>query len=404
MIAARRTSVGLAIGLAVLIGAGCSRDRAGSTAEASTFTVLMPGDEWNLSPARGRGRLLVFLELATPNEKGELEGVLAKSWEHSPDYREWTIHLRTDVSWHDGVPVTAHDIKFSVDLWNHPDVLYQQNIIESIEVLDDSTFIMRYKPGSAWHTYWYPGYWHVFYPRHLLEDLDPAKFYEWEFWTQPVGNGPFRYVRHTPKTTVEFEANPDFYLGVPKIDRVVIKFGPESITELLAGNVDALNLENRINLEKLTGDPRFNVYYEAWDDISAMLSLLYNHRKPLFADSRVRRAMAHAIDRHELPRVLNMWEDLPVVDVPFTEPQYWKRELPEPLPYDPALARRLLEEAGWRDADGDGVRERDGEEFSFPLIVGERYQPVAVYVQHRLSEVGIQVEITTLARGSGMAR
>ena len=91
-----------------------------------------------------------------------------------------------------------------------------------------------------------------------------------------------------------------------------------------------------------------------------------------------------------------MWEGLPVVDVPFTEPQYWKRELPVPLPYDPSLARRLLEEAGWRDENGDGVRERDGEEFSFPMIVAERHQPLAVYVQHRLSEVGIQVEITTL--------
>ncbi len=183
---------------------------------------------------------------------------------------------------------------------------------------------------------------------------------------------------------------------MPKIDRVVLKFGPESVTELLAGNVDALNLENQIAVEMLKGDPRFKVYYQSWDDISAMTSLLYNHRNPLFGDARVRRAMAHAIDRHELKRVLNMWGDLPVVDVPFTESQYWKRELPEPLAYDPALARRLLEEAGWGDADGDGVRERDGEEFSFPLIVGERYQPAAVYVQHKLAEVGVRVEITTL--------
>jgi peptide/nickel transport system substrate-binding protein len=395
----------------LLIFAGCGGDRSGSTADASEFTILVPwGDEWVLSPTRrGASSFLVFLELATANERGELEGRLAESWEHPPDSREWTIHLRTDVRWHDGVPVTAHDIKFTVDLFKHPDVIASTfntgfSQIESAEVLDDSTFIMTYKPGSIWHTYWYPGYWHVFYPKHLLEDLDPGKISEWEYWRHPVGNGPFRFVRSVPKTMMELEANPDFYLGKPKIDRVVLKFAPASITELLAGNVDAMNIENQIVVQTLRGDPRFKIYYESWDDISSMLSLIYNHRNPLFQDSRVRRAMAHAIDRHELQKALNMWEELPVVDVPFTEPQYWKGELPAPLPYDPGLARRLLEEAGWRDENGDGVRECDGEELRFPMIVAEGNQPVAVYVQHKLSEVGIEVEIVTLESSAAWER
>ena len=382
----------------------CSRDDA--TRNSSTLIILIPSDEWILSPTRrGSAAFLVFLALATPNERGELEGRLARSWEHTPGSREWTIHLRTDVRWHDGVPVTAHDIKFTFDLFKHPDVITSTfntgfHQIESIEVLDDHNFILTYKPGSIWHSYWHPGYWNIFYPKHLLEDLDPANIAKWEFWLHPVGNGPFRYVRHVPKTMMEFEANPDFYLGKPKIERVVIKFGRESITELLAGNVDAMNIEKQITVEMLKKDPRFNIYYESWDDISAMVSIIYNHRNPLFDDARVQRAIAHAIDRHELARVLNMWEELPVVDVPFTEPQYWKGELPKPLPYDPALARRLLEEARWRDENGDGVRERDARELRFPVIVSERYLPVAVYVQQKLKEVGIRAEITTLESGT----
>jgi len=382
----------------------CSRDDA--TRNSSTLTILIPSDEWILSPARrGSAAFLVFLALATPNERGELEGRLARSWEHTPGSREWTIHLRTDVRWHDGVPVTAHDIKFTFDLFKHPDVITSTfntgfHQIESIEVLDGHNFILTYKPGSIWHSYWHPGYWDIFYPKHLLEDLDPANIAKWEFWLHPVGNGPFRYVRHVAKTMMEFEANPDFYLGKPKIERVVIKFGRESITELLAGNVDAMNIEKQITVEMLKKDPRFNIYYESWDDINAMVSIIYNHRNPLFNDARVRRAIAHAIDRHELARVLNMWEELPVVDVPFTEPQYWQGELPKPLPYDPALARRLLEEAGWRDENNDGVRERNAREFRFPIIVAERYQPLAVYVQHKLKNVGIRAEITTLDSGT----
>ncbi len=395
---ARRREVAAAFSVAVfaLVSLACARERAGSTAEASTYTLLVPAHDWTPRVGRDYAKRLVFLELATPDENGVLEGRLAKSWEHSPDYREWTIHLRTGVRWQDGVPVTAHDIKFTVDLWNDPEVLYPANGIKSVEVVDDSTFTMTYKRGSAWHIYWHPGYWEFFYPKHLLEHLDPAEFYEWEFWTQPVGNGPFRYVRHTPNTMVEFAANADFYLGKPKIDRLVIKFGPESITELLAGNVDAFNIENRTSVEAIKDDARFNIYYEAWDDISAVLALFYNHVNPLFTDSRVRRAITHAIDRQELRRVLRQWPDLRVVDVPFTESQYWRREFPEPLAYDPALARRLLDDAGWHDVDGDGVLQRDAEVLSFNMIVENRYQAAAVYVQDKLAEVGIRAEITSL--------
>ena len=229
-------AVPVVVMLAALQVLACDSAGRQETRDPSTLTILVPQDEWVLSPAtRGwAASFLVFLELATPNQRGELEGRLAESWEHVPGTREWTIHLRDDVRWHDGVSVTAHDIAFTVNLFQHPDVITSTSNtgfgqVESVEVVDDHTLIMTYKPGSVWHTYWYPGYWHVFYPKHLLEDLDPTGIAEWEFWKQPVGNGPFRYVRHSPKTMMEFEANPDFFLGRPKIDRVVLKFGPESI-------------------------------------------------------------------------------------------------------------------------------------------------------------------------------
>ena len=143
-------------------------------------------------------------------------------------------------------------------------------------------------------------------------------------------------------------------------------------------------------------DPRFNIYYEAWDDIGAIQALLYNHSNPLFADARVRRAFAHAIDRQELRSLLYQWPDLRLVDVPFTDSQYWEKDFPEWLAYDPALSRRLLEESGWRDDDDDGVLERDSEAFRCDIIVDNDYQAAAVYVQDKLAEVGIHARISSL--------
>ncbi|MEJ2238852.1 MAG: ABC transporter substrate-binding protein, partial [Gemmatimonadales bacterium] len=188
--AGRKTVLALFL---LMLSTACGRDGHDSVEATSTYTLLYSSSQFDWAPriARdGAAKFLLFLELATPNARGELEGRLAERWEPLPDHRSWMIHLRQGVRWHDGVPVTAHDVKFTVDLWNHPDVLYVENPIESVEVLDDTTFIMTYKPGNAWHTYWYPGYWTVFYPRHLLEHLDPAEFDEWEFWERPVGNGP----------------------------------------------------------------------------------------------------------------------------------------------------------------------------------------------------------------------
>ena len=203
---------------------------------------------------------------------------------------------------------------------------------------------------------------------------------------------------------MEFEANPDYVFGRPKIDRLILKFGPPSVTELLSGNVDAVSRFRKSDVIAIKNDPRFRVYYEVWDDILALQVIFWNQRNPLFADPRVRRALTLAINRRELLRVLNMWEHLPVIDVVYTERQYWQRELPKPLPYDRELAGRLLDQAGWRDLDGDGVREREGRQFRFSLMVDSEWQPVAVYVQAQLRQVGIRIDITVVEGLAGRDR
>lgn len=371
----------------VLAGLTCARSEDQADFRGSTVTILYEGDErvvgWH-------GRFVMFLPLVSYNENLELEGRLAERWEHSPDYRQWTLHLRTDVKWHDGVSFTAHDVKFSMELHEY---YYPPALFEGITVLDDSTVTIRYtRPSDALD------WWAVIHPKHLLEDLDYEEYWDWEFWQHPVGNGPYRYVRHVPNTMIELEANPDYYRGKPRIERVVLKFGgSEPLPELLSGNVDVITYVNRADILQLKADPRFRIYNHLytvdWLDV-----VFWNHRDQLFREPDVRRALTLAINRRELRQVLNLPADLPTFDVLFTARQYRAGKLPEPVPYDPAAAKRLLQEAGWNDEDGDGVRERAGKQFRFEMIVraGDELEHAAVYVQSQLRLVGIDMKVQVL--------
>ena len=373
----------LALTLPLFVGAAaCGRPDDPAIARGSTVVMAVSDieavkpNDWDLD-------FLTFLPLAKQNERGELEGQLARSWEHSPDHREYTFHLRTGQRWNDGVPVTAHDVKFTLDLLGHPEVAEYPGI--EATVLNDST--VRIRAAN-------PGYMAdiTYFPRHLLEGLDPRRFWQWEFWTHPVGNGPYRFVRYVPQTLMEFEANPDYFGTKPRIERVILKFvGEAGITELLAGNVDIAEA-NLTQIPRVTRDPRFRLYVHG---SPAGRGIYWKTDHPLFSNTRVRLALTLAVDRWELLRLLNLPVELPITDGVFTHRQFRREEWPEPLPYDPERARALLDAAGWVDRDGDGVREKDGRPFRFTATVwqGNGIPELAVYVQQFLRQVGVHMEI-----------
>jgi len=372
---------------------GCGRVEDPASARGSTVVMAVPDveavkpDVWGLD-------FLTFLPLAKGNGLGELEGCLARSWEHSPDHREYTYHLRTDVRWDDGVPVTAHDVKFTLDLLGHPDVAQYPGI--EATVVDDSTVRIR-APN--------PGYIDdiSYFPRHLLEKLDPKRIWEWEFWTHPVGDGPYRFVRYVPETLMEFEANPDYYGARPGIERLILKFvGGAGLTELLAGNVDIAKA-GLTQIPRIVKDPRFRIYTNG---TPGARGIYWKTDHPLFSDPRVRRALTLALDRRELLQFLNLPEELPITDGVFTGRQFRRGEWPEPLPYDPEQARVLLDAAGWVDRDGNGIREKDGRPFRFTASVwpAQGYAQLAVYVQEFLRQVGVQMEIQSIDDASGWDR
>ncbi len=374
--------------LSVLASSQCSRgDRA--KPKDSTVIVGYYGDEriflhdyWGMEAT-----YLMFLPLVE-SMYGYIEPrpVLAERWEHSEDFKEWTFYLRKDVKWHDGVPATAHDIKFTIDL--------RKKLGRgggSVEVLDDYTVKVAFsEPKNALDDS------DVYYPKHLLDRLDPEEFFDWDFWSHPVGNGPYRYVRHVPEMMVEVEANPDYYRGKPKIERVILKFGGDTLTELMSGNVDAIGEINRLDLLVIEKDPRFRSYYGWGNTVSA---LYWNHHHPLFQSPDIRRALTMAINRLELAKVLNYPGDIPIRDTIVTIRQFMRGDYLDPLPNDQDQARKILEKYGWHDSDGDGIREREGKEFHFAALVSSSLpgaEETSIYVQNQFRMIGIRMEIQPL--------
>lgn len=352
-------------------------------------------DERALGPL-GMYWFLTFLSLTSDlDEDGVYDPRLLASWEHSPDYTEWILHVREGVRWADGEPVTAEDVKYSLELWTHPDVWYECRCYDTLEILDSHTLRMTFPEPVEATLHWYS--WLVIVPEHLLADKTPAELFSWPFWAEPVGSGPFRYVRHVPDVMTELEANPDYYGGPPALERVVLRYGGRALTELLAGNVDMASGITPVEALRLREDPRFRLYF---GPVQKQVGIAWNHRNSLFREPAVRRALTMSIDRRELIRLIGYPEETPIVDVPATTRHYaaGKDALPDPLPFAPDRARRLLTRAGWTDSDGDGVRERDGREFRFRLLATRQEQAQAVALQDRFAEVEVAAEIQLAER------
>jgi peptide/nickel transport system substrate-binding protein len=339
---------------------------------------------------------LLFLRLVDfgPPPALELEGVLARSWELSEDGRTLTYELRRDVVWEDGVPTTAHDVEFTFDTISNPEVPYprrsQIRKVQACEVVDDWTVRFRFSEPS-----WEPLFdtrFHVV-PKHLLESVPPSEMMTNAFDRSPVGNGRWKFVEWSAEDRVVLGASETSALGRPPFDRIVFRVVPEQNTlraELLSGGVDvyhrypsAFYMEDRERPELAFARFSDRTYvYIGW-----------NQRNPLFVDPRVRKALTYATDRETIIRAFRAGLGT-VMAVPMYAGHPDLSPDVKPLPFDPAEASRLLDEAGWTRRDQDGVRTKDGRrfEFAFLLIANNQIsEEIATMAQAEYEKLGLDV-------------
>src|SRR5690554_3262107 len=340
----------------------------------------------------------IFQGLLSYDENLQLRGQLAQSWETSSDNLELTFYLRDDVIWHDGTPFTAGDVEFTfATLVADEKLAGDFSLLEDIEVLDEHTikftvsevqgsFLANFTQGIVPR--------HIFDPEIAQEDLSDNA----ASW-QPVGTGPFVFGAWVDNQYLTLERNEDYYGASPYLDGLCFKFYPDMTSALSAletGEVDFLEdvpPELAEELEPLAETHSFHIYND-----EGYQALIFNFRTDApWQDSQVRSAMAYALDRDKIvEEVLDGYGV--VMDSPQPPTSWIHSEDVSHYGYDPALARLLLNRAGWLQ-DSDGWRYKDGERLTCQLTLREDsdfHITVAQQVLTFWQDVGIEVELNEL--------
>jgi peptide/nickel transport system substrate-binding protein len=347
---------------------------------------------------------LIYNGLVTHDKDTNLIPELAESWDLAPNCLDLTFKLRKNVRWHDGHPFTADDVVFTHQLMVHPKTPspYKDSFlqVESITAVDPHTVHIRYKePFAKAVMTWSQS----MLPRHLLERyMLEGKLREApQNFTAPVGTGPYRFSEIRSGEKIVIVANPDYYAGPPYISRIVYRIIPSQATiflELKAKGVDASNL-TALQYRRQTDYPAFRKAYNKYRYAANVYTYLgLNHKDPRFADRRVRQAFAYAIDKRALIEGVRLGLAREATG-PFKPGTWVYNPKVRTYPHDPARARALLAEAGWTTTNAAGLLVKDGQPFTFELLISQgsdEGRKIAEVIQAQLREIGVSVELRVL--------
>jgi peptide/nickel transport system substrate-binding protein len=333
---------------------------------------------------------------------------LAERWEVSPDGLEYRFFLAPNAVWEDGSPVTSADAVFTIRKAADPKVpspvfkpLFAD--LDRVEAIDARSFRARFRRRDGERAFAF------------TMPLLPEKRFAGKSFARarenraPLSNGPYRVARWKTQQSIELDRNPR-WPGTPgNFDRIVLRVVPENAVAyraLVEGDLDETWIDQTLK-ERGATDRRFAACCRVVEFYNLDYNYIaLNNRSPFFSDVRVRRAMTMLLDRPSIVRSLyrgsarmisGPWApDSPAYDATVT-----------PLPFDPREAVALLDQAGWRDTDGDGTRDREGRELEFDLLVSagsETGRQINEIFAAELARAGVRARLRSLEWSSFIER
>src|SRR5438876_8431655 len=401
---------------------GCTGPNCGTlvdVAVAEPATLLPPSSEDIVATDIDEQ---LFLKLAdvgmSTNTVGDedFQPLLAQKWEWDGPLT-LVFHLDPRARWQDGQRVTAADVEFTFNAYTDSAVAspYRPKLhrIEKVTTRDSLTAVFRFR--EKYPEMFYDAVYHMrILPAHLLRSVPREQWRTAPFGRQPVGDGPYRFVRWQAAQSIELVADTTFFLGRPGIRRLIWRFTPSlpvAVQQVIADQADIREqLVTPDNVERAKAAKQLAIY-PFRGNVYPFLS--FNQRAPgdtskphpLFGDRDVRRALTMAVDRASLVKsTLGDLGQVPPGPISALV-GIWAPDIRQ-LPYDTAQAARLLSLHGWRDHDGDGIRDKDGQPLAFHILVpsssGLRMQ-YALLLQEQFRAIGVRAEIDEL-EGSVVAQ
>ena len=383
--------------LLLILPSGC-RKRGGAfvIALGDNIRTIDPIGSPSVDAASERVRTLMFNSLVKKNEKFDYVGELASDIKRSDDGLTFTFILHDGVKFHDGRTLTSADVKYTLDKMFTSEFaksasFYEgsgadkHSYIKNVEAPDARTVIVTLiKPWVG-----------------LLSNLVPVAIIPKDSYeTQkdhPLGTGPFKFVRYdNSQQVLDVEAFPDYWEGAPHIQSVRVRVIADMNAlqaELRAGRVDIAPMPTSLSpdaVKQLAQDPNLQVLQFPGSNLNL---LTINTTAPL-DDVRVRQAIAYAIDRESM--IKNLLLGYAKLAHSILPEESWAYTPGQKYSFDPAKSRKLMDEAGFKDPDGDGPKMRFGKPLTYKVsgssISGRNY---AVVIQNYLKDVGIPLSVET---------
>ena len=342
------------------------------------------------------------------NDSLELEPGLAREWTLSPDGKVITFRLDERATWSDGKPVTSGDLIYTLKAIANEEIpspqfagLFANLDLQKSRIVDEHTAEIRFTSPRA-------GLIQLFniplLPRHIYENRDHSQP---DFET--VGTGPYVLAERVPGSHIRLVRRNDYWRNKPFIQEVVFRILEDDTTAWNAmklGELDVMSVSSDRWIQERNNPlvqqrMNFQTFYELEYSFIA-----WNNRHPILKDPRVRQAMTMSLDRGSI--IENIYHGTArIITGPYT-PDMWAYN-PEvtAFRYDLDGASRLLSSAGLNDTDGDGILEKDGEDFEIDLVVSSGStisQQIGQILQDALSTIGVKLNVVPLDRANFFAR
>jgi peptide/nickel transport system substrate-binding protein len=332
-------------------------------------------------------------------DEARLKPKLAESYHVSDDGLEITIRLRDDIHFSDGRPVTADDVVFTYNTLINPGIdaaslaNYYRDVKEVTKVNErEIKFIM--------HRVYFKGLEIVgllpILPKHIYEFTDPADFNK--HLSSPVGSGPYVFEKWEVGRQIVLRKNRNYWGQQPKLDRLVFRVITNDVAALQALRSHEIDLmvPTSEQYAELTKNEEFQSNFHClayWNPGTGYSYIGWNQNTPFFKDRRVRLAMTHLVDRESINEHI-LKGQARIVTGPFYVLGKQNNPNIKPWPFDPERAKQLLDEAGWKDTDSDGVRDRDGVPFKFRFMIvsgSQTSEQIAKLLKDEMAKVGIEM-------------